>query len=68
MKKTQEYIRTPKVETLPKVLGAYEEFYKLTFMNEQRQAFQEIEDRLASTPIICFIRGGATSPQCKASR
>ena len=28
----------------------------------------EIEDRLASTPIICFIRGGATSPQCKASR
>ena len=68
MKKTQEYIRTPKCETLPKILGAYEEFYKLNFMNEQWQAFQEIEDRLASTPIICFIRGGATSPQCKASR
>lgn len=33
-KKHIEYIRTPKAESLAKVLGAYEEYYRLSFVNE----------------------------------
>ena len=33
-KKHIEYIKAPKSDSLAKVLGAYEEYYRLSFVNE----------------------------------
>ena len=67
-KKHVEYIKSPKSESLAKVLGAYEEYYRLSFVNEQKEAFIEIEDKLASSSIVIFIRGTPINPACRASR
>jgi len=67
-KKHIEYIKTPKSESLAKVLGAYEEYYRLSFVNEQKDAFAEIEDKLDSSSIVIFIRGTSANPACRASR
>lgn len=67
-KKHVEYIKTPKCESLAKVLGAYEEYYRLSFVNEQKEAFAEIEDKLSSSSIVAFIRGTPQAPACRASR
>ena len=67
-KKHIEYIKQPKSDSLAKVLGAYEEYYRLSFVNEQKEAFSEIEDKLACGSIVIFIRGTPTMPACRASR
>ena len=53
---------------MAKILGAYEEYYRLTFVNEQKEAFQDIEDKLSSASIVIFIRGTQIVPMCRASR
>ena len=53
---------------MAKVLGAYEEYYRLSFVNEQKEAFTEIEDKLSSASIVIFIRGNPAAPACRASR
>lgn len=67
-KKHIEYIKQPKSDSLAKVLGAYEEYYRLTFVNEQKEAFAEIEDKLSSASIVIFIRGTPALPACRASK
>ena len=67
-KKHIEYIKNPKSGGLAKVLGAYEEYYRLSFVNEQKEAFAEIEDKLASSSTVIFIRGTPANPACRASK
>ena len=50
------------------IMSAYEDFYNKLFVNERVLAYNEIEEMLASYPIVIFIRGSPTEPQCKSSR
>ena len=67
-KRQIEHIKSAKRENLAKILGAYEEYYRLSFVKEEKEAFEEIEDKLNSSALVCFIRGNAQDPQCRASR
>ena len=52
-----EYIKSPKVDSLAKIIGAYEEYYRLKKKFEQRKAFREIDQKLSTASIVVFIRG-----------
>ena len=57
-----------RVETLGGILDAYEEFYRESFNNERKEAFEDIEEKLSSYPVVLFIRGTPTNPMCKSSK
>jgi len=63
-----EYIKEPRVTSLAKVLGAYEEFYRESFANEKKEAFAEIEEMLSTFPIVMYIRGSTGKPSCRSSK
>ena len=66
-KRQIEFIRTPKADALTKILSTYEEYYKLEFENEKKEAFLEIYDMVNSSSIVIFIRGPPSKPACRAS-
>lgn len=49
-------------------MAVYEEFYNKLFIRERVRAYNDIEEILNSYPIVIFIRGTPTEPQCKSSR
>ena len=67
-KRQIEYIKQPRANTLAKVIGAYEEFYREQFVNEREEAFGEISFKLGQYPIVMFIRGTPAKPGCKSSK
>ena len=56
-KKEVECIKNPKMATLTKIVGAYEEYYRLKAMLEKNETFEEIEDKISSSAVVIFIKG-----------
>ena len=56
-KKEVESIKNPKKATLTKIIGAYEEYYRLKAAMERNETFEEIEDKLSLAAVVIFIKG-----------
>ena len=57
-----EVIDCPKKMNVIEVMTAYEDYYNKLFINERVRAYNEIEELLASYPIVIFIRGTPNDP------
>ena len=63
-----ESIKAPKQSTLTKIVGAYEEYYRLKNKLEKQETYEDIEDKLGSSAVVIFIKGSSQATDHLASK